>query len=275
MLFLAITGLLIVSLLAGVGTSVTTQRYRDSVQSLQSLIQAQYSNLVNVSNDQNASAATQTKNAPWICNSDGTISNTGDTNAGATRGQSQCVLLGRYMDIDAKGNITIEPITGTQIGTNTATNNDIQSLESNYALGLSNINVQTSSMEWGATLSWPVSGSGSEPVQSGTRSIALLFVRSPDSGTIYTFTVDTPPDISAVTSADLLQYIKSGANVSQAYNGATIRGQDERVLCVQSSSANLGGHIAVYLNPYASDATAVETQSNDLLTQLKSGALQC
>jgi type II secretory pathway pseudopilin PulG len=275
MLFLAITGLLIVSLLTGVGTSINTQRYRDSVQSLESDIQAQYSNLVNVSNDQNVTVVSQSKNAPWVCNANGTLVDSGNSGAGATRGQSNCVMLGRYMQIDDQGNITVETITGVQTGTATTGTNDIQSLKTNYTLGLSNINTETSQMQWGATLSWPTSGQGAETVQGSPRSIALLFVRSPDSGTIYTFTVDKPAAIDTISSADLLKYIQAGAQVSQGYNGATVRGQDERVLCVQSGSANLGEHMAVYLNPYASDATAVETQSNDLLQSLKSGALRC
>ena len=36
MLFLGITGLLIIGVLAGAGTSINAQRYRDSVTSLQS-----------------------------------------------------------------------------------------------------------------------------------------------------------------------------------------------------------------------------------------------
>ena len=43
MLFLAITGLLTVGILVGSGVAISQQRYRDSVNSLKSFIQDQYS----------------------------------------------------------------------------------------------------------------------------------------------------------------------------------------------------------------------------------------
>jgi type II secretory pathway pseudopilin PulG len=59
MLFLAITGLLIAAMLFGVGTSINTQRYRDSVTSLKSFLQSQYSDIENVQNDRGDN---------WKCN---------------------------------------------------------------------------------------------------------------------------------------------------------------------------------------------------------------
>jgi len=77
MLFLGITGLLIVGILAGTGNSISIQRYRDSVTSLQSMLQMQYSNVENVSNNSVAAKSCGAKTSP--------------------RGQSDCVILGRFI----------------------------------------------------------------------------------------------------------------------------------------------------------------------------------
>jgi hypothetical protein len=47
------------------------------------------------------------------------------------------------------------------------------------------------------------------------------------------------------------------------------------VMCIQNGTNTLVDPMAIYLNPYASNATAVESQTNELLASLKSGALKC
>src|SRR5665811_997144 len=79
MLFLGITALLIMGLLVGIGTSINIQRYRDSVSSLQSVLQQQFSEVSNVSNDSLSNACY------------------GDNSTNNPRGQSNCVILGRLI----------------------------------------------------------------------------------------------------------------------------------------------------------------------------------
>src|SRR4029450_12347478 len=84
MLFLAVTGLLAMGILAGSGAAINQQRYRDSVNSLKSDIQQQYSEVTSVINSRGAN---------WECNANGVISDTGGP-AGEARGRSDCVMLG-------------------------------------------------------------------------------------------------------------------------------------------------------------------------------------
>jgi len=51
MLFLAVTGLLAVGILVGSGVAIGQQRYRDSVNTLKSYIQQQYSEVTSVINN--------------------------------------------------------------------------------------------------------------------------------------------------------------------------------------------------------------------------------
>ena len=83
-LFLAVSGFFAISLLVGASTAVQRQQYRDSVQSFANYLRSQYSQVINVENDRNFGK----------CPIGG-----GDTN----RGQSECVILGRYIETAADG----------------------------------------------------------------------------------------------------------------------------------------------------------------------------
>jgi type II secretory pathway pseudopilin PulG len=261
MLFLAITGMLIMALLTGVGVSINTQRYRDSVQSLKSLIQDQYSQLGNVQNDRDNS---------WTCNGNAQTSQ-GSINSGVARGQSHCVILGRYISIDQDA-IATQDVIGAQSGTSTQ-GSDVALLLANYKLSLSSGDPQTSSVEWGSKIAWPISGSGAQ--STGTpRSIGILLIRSPDSGTVYTFTIDSPPAIGQLSGAYLAAMLVTGNNVSTTYNSSTLRGQDERTICLDSNGLVTTGNMAIFLQAYASGLASVEALSNDTMLQ-QGNSSQC
>jgi len=260
-LFLAVTGLLIIGTLTGIGASLNVQRYRDSVQSLKSVLQDQFTQTKNVVNDHDST---------WKCSAAAQVSQTG---AGTQRGQSDCVILGRYVVID-RDTISIQNVVGNQIA-NTTTGTDIQLLKANYAVALNDSSATTSKLEWGTKIIWPTSGTGSQPSNT-PRSIGILLVQSPDSGIIYTFTADSPKDIASTTGADLLAMMVTGDSVSQLYGSATLRGQDQRTLCIDPGSFVAFGGTAIVLQPFASNSTAVETQTNELLQQnFGNGAPQC
>ncbi len=265
MLFLAITGVLIMALLSGVGVSINTQRYRDSVQSFKSLIQNQYTQLLDVQN------AVTPKDNSWTCNGSGEVKQ--NAGPGTYPGQSDCVLLGRYIVIN-QGKVSTQSITGFQSGTNT-TGNDIDSLVNNYKLSLTTSDIENRTLDWGTAISWPIAGTDAKP--AGTpRSLGILLVRSPDSGAVYTFTIDSPPDIAATDGAALAAMLVTGDTVSKTFNNAVLRGQDQRIICIDAGGLVTGGVQAVVINAYATNATGVETRSNDILLQLdKASGTQC
>lgn len=262
MLFLALTGLLVAGMLVGVGTSINIQRYRDSVTSFKSFLQSQYSSIINVQNDRDDS---------WNCSITATTSQSG---AHESRGQSDCVVVGRYISIE-EGVTHIAKVTAYQKST-TGIGNDIALLKSNYTLGLSTVNQQTDSLAWGTVIAWAKSTSGSGADGTGVdkrpsatpRSIAILIIQSPTSGDIYTFTSDTVLTIGSVTDTTLKTMLVTGLG--------DLPSQKERTLCLDSQGLVITGATAIVLHAYAKSETSIETRSNDVATQLMGPkAYQC
>jgi type II secretory pathway pseudopilin PulG len=251
-LFLGISGILVVTLLAGTGVSINIQRYRDAVETFKSTLQDQYSELASVKND---------RDDTWSCDEG---AQTEQGNDGTPRGQSDCVLVGRYVTVDGAiintYSVTARPLTNPPDTAET----DIEKLSTGYELNVSTVNRTTTEMEWGTKIAWPTTGS--EGTSSDEeRSIALLFLRSPDSGLIYTFSsndvVDEP------TSSSLKELLVAGNSIP---------GQRERVICIDSGgaftrTALLSGNLyAVVVSAYATGPSSIETRSNDL-----GGEAQC
>lgn len=244
MLVLAVTGVLIATLLTGIGASINNQRYKDSVVSLKSLVQSQYAMTNDVSN---------ARSATWTCGS--TAKPVANMN-GTAPGQSDCVLIGRYMSI-VGGNVSSAMIIGYENSTASAPN-DIAEITNNYTLGISTDTIDTSTLEWGSVIAWPAGGSGAKNPTT-PRSIAMLVIRSPSSGTTYTFTSDTVYDINTITSGSL----KAMMVVADA-----IPGQGARTLCVDPNGVSIAEKIAVYIGRSASDASAIETRTNSTIKAL-------
>jgi type II secretory pathway pseudopilin PulG len=262
MLFLALTGLLIAGVLVGVGVSINIQRYRDSVTSLKSFLQSQYSDIANVQNDRGDN---------WKC---GTTAITSQTGTVQNRGQSDCVIVGKYISIE-QGVTKVATVNAYESST-TGSGNDIAVLKSNYTLGLSTVNQQTDSLAWGTVIAWAKSTSGSGADNTGVdkknpttpRSIAILIIRSPTSGSIYTFTSDTVVSISGVTDAVLKAMLVTGVGA--------LPSQKERTICVDSQGLVSTGSVAIVIHAYATAETSIETRSNDVATQLVGArAYQC
>jgi len=243
MLFLAITGALVVALLVGVTGSINTQRYRDSIVSLKTLLQDQYSELGNVYNDRSGS---------WKCENSATTVEVSDGTS-QLRGQSDCVILGRYISIN-NSDITLATVTGyAPIGARSS-GTDVEILQSDYTLGISDVDITTTQLEWGTRIAWPISGPNQRP--AGTpRSIAILLVRSPTSGITYTFTSDSVPDIQSVNNSTLEAMLVEGSNIP---------GQGARRLCVDSAGLAPNAQQAVFINAFTTNASGIETRSNEM-----------
>ncbi|MDB5159776.1 MAG: hypothetical protein JWO99_39 [Candidatus Saccharibacteria bacterium] len=251
MLVLAITGVLIAGLLIGVGSSVSAQRYKDSVATFKSLLQDQYSQVTNVSNDRNSN---------WTC---GSTADPAQSNGGIAPGQSDCVLLGRYVSI-VGGSITQAVVVGFQ-NSKTAGASDIATIKANYTLGISTSSIATSSLEWGAQIAWPAKGSGAKK-PTMPRSLAMLILRSPDSGTSYTFTSDDVNDIIAVNSATL--------KTMMVEDTTQVPGQLQRTICIDPNGVGVPEMLAVYIGQAADGPGSIETRSFSTITN-NGGDSQC
>ena len=168
MLFLAISGFLFVAILASTGNTINNQRYHDTVYSLQSFIQKQYSEIINVSNESsksNCSAASE-----------------------VLRGQSECVILGRYISTANDGaSLKVYKVIGIEKSTATSGNDDIKIFSEQYDLEIyklldGQLDVEEYDLEWGAKL---VNDASSE---QGPSHFSILLLRSPESGIVRTFT---------------------------------------------------------------------------------------
>jgi hypothetical protein len=222
MLFLAVSGLLTVGILVGSGIAIGQQRYRDSVNSLRSYIQDQYSTTTNVVN---------MRDSTWTCDSDGNVSSV-NTTVGQPRGTSDCVILGRYITVDTSGTkLTASNVVGYEQPGATQQASDITELTTNYKLGISPIDQDTTDVNWGAQV---VKQKTSTPM-----SFSVLIIRSPLSGSVMTFVSQgIPSNIGSLIST---------ANMGQAD------------LCVNADAGTfVGGRMEVQIAAGAADQSAVQ-----------------
>jgi len=260
-LFLAVTGALIAGLLGGIGIALNNQRYIDSVQSFKSLLQSQFSDLDTVANDRSDN---------WQCSSNAETSQS-STGSPVPRGQSDCFILGRYVVID-QGAVSMTDVIGTEVGgTTSGTGNDIDLLKANYHLNLSTAFTEVERLEWDTQIAWPKTGASDHdtPKSSPTpRALVILMIRSPTSGTVYTFTKDPVSDSeldpTRVGEADLFNMIKGGDAVP---------GQGDRLICLESNGLSTSGNTGFYIEAYATNSSAIQTRSND--TKVVGGTAEC
>lgn len=222
MLFLAVTGALTITILAGAGVSISQQRYRDSVNSLKSVIQSQYAEVANVIND---------RNQDWTCTTAGNVLSV-DAIAGEPRGTSDCVILGRMLTVNEAGTaITSANVVGHRTVGVPAELSDVDELKNNYAITVSPINPETTDISWGAKVV--------KPKSTNAQPLSILVIRSPLSGAIVTFTADgLQIDPKAMLTP---------ANMSTA-----------RDLCVNPDGALIGAkRLEVKINAYATSQSAI------------------
>ena len=250
MLVLAITGMLVAGLLVGLGSSIGIQRYKDSVATLKSQIQSQYSQIDNVTNSRDGS---------WTCGAAATPVQGG---GGKQPGQTDCVVLGRYMSISGS-NIVTTSVVGYST-TSVSAANDVASIKANYTLGIAKDTIQNTTLEWGSEIGWPVTGPDSK-AKGTPRAISMLILRSPNSGTTYTFTTDAAPDINSVSSSTLLNMMVVGP---------TVPGQKQQTVCVNPSGDTVGipatvpEKSAIYISQAANGPSSIESRTNDTTNTL-------
>lgn len=215
MLFLGISGLLFIGIMVGTGTSINNQRYRDSVTSLQSTLQQQFYEVANVDNQR----------------SDGLTCG----GASSTVGQSDCVILGKYITSTDGTNLSIKTVVGYIGAGTTLSSNDVDAFKQ-YNIQISPAAGDSKPIEWDAGM-----------VKAGTLNTPMMFsimiLRSPASGAIRTF-ID--PNVAVLDNhiADLLS-----ASPSALLQSAKI--------CLDDGLL-LGRKMAVLVNANATGPDAVE-----------------
>lgn len=244
-LFLAASALLVVMMIAGTSATLNIQRYRDATESFKSLMQQQYADLSHVQNGRDNN---------WTCSSTATIEQNGGDDK--LRGQSDCFLIGKYLRIDGS-DISIYSVLAAQKAEGSY--NDVESLANNYNLNVADA-VEERTMEWGTQIAWATEGPIDTKEPRTPRSLGILLVRSPDSGLVYTFTGDTVPAKDSINQATFTNLLKSGT---------TVPGQKERMVCIESGGLFVNGDMALYIAPYASAATSIETRTNDYNASLQ------
>jgi prepilin-type N-terminal cleavage/methylation domain-containing protein len=254
MLVLAITGVLIAGLLVGLGSSISNQRYLDAVSTFKNLIQDQYSQIDNVTNDRDAN---------WTCASNATPV-VAENGSGTAPGQSDCVLLGRYLGIE-NDQITMATVVGYP-NSDVSSSGTIDSIKTDYTLGISTSSIEKTGLEWGASIAWPAKGTEAKSPTT-PRTLAILMIRSPENGTSYTFTSDTVNQIDSVSSAVLLSMMVPSIT-------ATNPGQGPRNVCLDPGGFNVPEKLSVYIGAAASGPGSIEQRSK-AITAAAGGDTEC
>jgi len=230
-LFLGITGMLIVGVLAGTGASINIQRYRDGVTSLQAFLQQQYSDVLSVSND---------RNNDWACDSAGNI--TVETPGGGTvRGQSNCVILGRFLTTSADSrSILIRDVVGNVPSDSAVLAKNDLGVLGQYNIKISPVSSSSYDISWGAYLV--------KPGGNTAMSFSILILQSPLSGIIRTF---INPD-TVVADADIPSLI------GQQFISQSVK------MCVNSNGTYAGPKMAVLVTAGSATASGIETLGDTL-----------
>lgn len=234
MLFLGITGLLILGVLVGTNGSITNQRYRDSVTSLQAILQEQYSNALSTDNSHDNT---------FTCNStDASITKGALTDIYA--GQSECVLLGKYVTYADDGKLVIRKIVGYVSPDVTTKMNDLLALKDYkiMPLPITDTSSETYDIEWGSTLV------GNVDADTSHINFAILILRSPSSGVSRTFT-------NTYASPSL---IPQGNDITGLVDDLYLK--HELNICVKNSDSSLGniGRSAVHVIANATGTSGVQ-----------------
>jgi type II secretory pathway pseudopilin PulG len=230
MLFLGITALLVMGVLIGTGNSINIQRYHDSVSSLQSFLQQQYSDVANVSNDSVGNLA---------CYGSGPA---------APRGQSDCVILGRFITTTDSHKLSIQGVVGYIPSGSTASLNDVNiflkdgdGTQAGYNIQVSSVPSQTTTydIEWGSSISDTAAN------HSNHMFFSMLVLRSPLSGILRTFIINTD-NVGEIQSLTIQDLVKS--SLTQKVE-----------MCVDPNGLFTGARSAVVVMPNATGASSIET----------------
>jgi type II secretory pathway pseudopilin PulG len=180
MLFLAVGAGLFAALMIGVNGNITQEHYRQSVLEYASLIQDQYSEVLNPRNDRDDN---------WKCQG-GAVSE--QQGGGVARGTTNCVILGRAVQITDGSKIDTYAVIGNEPSLANPLS-DIDTILAYHPQLSIKFSTTSTTVDWQSTLA----------TITGQQSAAsYLILRSPASGLLKVFAYDQqlPADLSAIVS---------------------------------------------------------------------------
>lgn len=226
MLFLAITAFLIMGVLIGTGTSINIQRYHDSVSSLQSFFQEQYSEVANVDND------IDIESMEYKCPGYEVL----------PVGQSDCVILGKFIkvpDADNTSKISTRSVIGKIPANLNSLQNDTEVFKQ-YSIQVSPVGDNTYDLEWGASVAGTL-----EENHGQSKVFSMLILRSPVSGIIRTFVYNN--NNSPVGDLSIGDILGEASSLTRGLK-----------LCVDSNGLFTGARSAVVIAPNATSSSGIE-----------------
>lgn len=216
-LVLAVTGLLVMMILTGIGSSLNHERYTDTVNQSLDFFRGQYAQTTNVSNDRPSDES---------CGASGITTLVG----GTARGTSDCLLLGNVIRSSDGQTISVSQVIARHdpsddMGVSSKTDAQILAASS---LQQGN---QTSSydVEWGSSLL--------KPGTQDPATFSIMVVRVPVSGTVETYasTSDT------IKLADLINVDQSDVKLCINQNGFLGTGVQPMGILIQKGATNTSG----------------------------------
>jgi type II secretory pathway pseudopilin PulG len=243
-LFVSISGALMVLLATGWTTMLNTQRYRDSVNTLQSFIQQQYDLVYNVQNGRvgkDLKCDSSGVNGPRVTAQEG---------AGSYRGTESCVFLGRYVWIENGQNLRSYLVLGSEPNTELASSlteaQAIAAYKPQLVTDVEGINASESELfvPWSAVVFNEASGQAKTP-----RNVGIAILRSPRTGIAHTYIRDitTPP---------------SAVNLKTSFlDLPLITDEPEELLCIDAGVPLAGGDMAIIFRENAAAQSAIESKS--------------
>lgn len=220
MLFLAVGGALTAGIMVSVGAGIAGQRYKDSAATFESDLQQQFESATSVVNNR----------VGTIDGCDGAI------------GRSNCIMLGTLTTVERDGDIDRYVVYGQEVSTTGSGGyQDEYQLLRDYEPRVNLASRRSSSMEWGTGIANPSESSG--PLD-----LAILIVRSPQSGVTYAFSRDS------LDTSRLSEMVESS-------------GRTQRIICVAPAGLIMPEKQAVIIGENASSANSVETLTNKLLAE--------
>lgn len=236
-LFLGITGLLAVTLLGGWTNMINTQRYRDSVKTLQAFIQQQYNLVYNVQNGRDGSLGCTVGGA-------GPDIKDGATGQTAPPGQTNCIVMGRYISITNGTNVKVYSIVGEDGDTDGSATDSIfilnrKPIRIDQDLGLTDNEL---SVPWQATVF--ADKNSVAPTRGSAIDVAIAVVRSPQTGSVHTYSQTLVANSAMPTVAALVG------------NPATENA--DRNLCLDAGEPLAGGRMGIVIKKFASAPSFIQ-----------------
>lgn len=218
MLFLAVSGLMMVGLMVGTGAAIQGQQYRDAVQSYANFLRDQYSRVITVEND---------RLTEDVCPlAEGEISN---------RGGSNCVIVGRYVATGiARGSVSSE--SGGMDGQNYGTR-PVYALKQNtgqwvYAVGDEDGEYQTN---------WSVQTNVAGRPTSENVQLGVVMWRDPTQGLL-----------KIALSHDLVP-----SSLNDFMNTSSFAFAEDRQLCVRGSGLAISQAQSIFIDATAGSGDAI------------------